>query len=258
MAYSNDFTNLIKKIERNLGLLPLVPHLPPDYNKDAWLDIIKEQTLVTFSRFFPHKISYPITRETAKKKGNRYFIDDEDFFGEAKILGIMDIDWDSFGHTNGSQSGIGNYGYGSTDGVYSLNFDQIVANKLIADVNSVYNNGIYIQQYDPNQFEIMNCYNTPVNLSRFNVWVLVQHSNLSTISATMMETFEDLAMADVAKFLFRNLRYYDGLETVYANIDLKLNELEEEGNKREEIIKLLDESSVSSANETTPLIITID
>lgn len=257
MAYSNDFSRLIKKIENNLGLIPLTPHLPKEYNKEAWLEIIKDQSLVTFSRFFPHKISYPITTETAKKKGDRYFIDDEEFFGGARLLGILDIDWDSFGKQGGNHPEAGNYGYANTTGAFSLNFDQIIGTQLMANINSVYNSGIYIQQFDPNQFEIRNCYNSPVNLSNFPVFVIVEHTNLSTISATMMETFEDLAMADVAKFLFRNLRYWDGLATIYADVDLKLGELETEAGKRDEIIKLLDESSVSSANETTPIMITI-
>ena len=36
MAYSNDFTLLVNKIERRLGMLPLTPHLPEEYNKEKW------------------------------------------------------------------------------------------------------------------------------------------------------------------------------------------------------------------------------
>jgi hypothetical protein len=73
----------------------------------------------------------------------------------------------------------------------------------------------------------------------------------------MMEIFEELAEADVAKFLYEELKYYDGLETVYANIDLKMNDLEAKASKREEIVNRLDESHVSAANTHQPMIFTI-
>ena len=68
--------------------------------------------------------------------------------------------------------------------------------------------------------------------------VFIKHAdNLMTISPTKMETFEALAQADVARFLYSELKYFDGLETVYANIDLKLSDLENEANKREDVIQ---------------------
>ena len=72
-----------------------------------------------------------------------------------------------------------------------------------------------------------------------------------------METFEALAQADVAGFLYNNLIHYDGLETVYANIDLKLNQLETEAGKRDQIIDKLNDSYVSASNDNIPYILTI-
>ena len=46
------------------------------------------------------------------------------------------------------------------------------------------------------------------------------------------EKFEALAQADVATFLYRFLKYYDQLQTVYTTIDLKLQDLEAEAGKR--------------------------
>ena len=40
MAMANDMTLLLNKIERRLGLLPLIPHLPEFAKKDKWADII--------------------------------------------------------------------------------------------------------------------------------------------------------------------------------------------------------------------------
>ena len=54
-----------------------------------------------------------------------------------------------------------------------------------------------------------------------------------------------------------NLRYFDGLDTIYLNIDLKLNELEQEANKRENIIEDIKNSYVSAANDSIPYIYTV-
>jgi hypothetical protein len=72
-----------------------------------------------------------------------------------------------------------------------------------------------------------------------------------------METFEALAFADIANFLALNLRYFDGLETVFVNVDLKLSELQDVANKRSDIIEKLENSYVSTSNKNIPYIWTV-
>ena len=78
-----------------------------------------------------------------------------------------------------------------------------------------------------------------------------------TISPTMMETFEKLAQADIATMLYQQLKYYDGLDTVFANIDLKLDDLRAWSEKRDDIVRELDDAHVSTANEFGSLIMTV-
>ena len=260
MAYSNDFSLLVNKIERRLGLIPLTPHLPKEYSKDTWVDIIKEDSLVTFSRFYPHKIRYPVNEDTTVKKNGIYYLNDE-YLGDAKVLGIIDIDWSDFGSDNLSLAQIGPYGYYSPNyyGTYPCALDQLLGYKLNADVASLFSAGssIYIEFHDPNAFEIKGIGDLDYNLRQFVVNVIVEHRDLSTISPTKMETFEMLAIADVATFLVKNLSHYDGLETVYANIDLKIGELEQEASKRESVIDILKDAYVSASNDSIPYILTI-
>ena len=122
---------------------------------------------------------------------------------------------------------------------------------------SLYNRGIYIQFDYPNRFCLRGLGNTNYDLEKFVVKLLVEHKSLITISPTKMETFESLATADVANFLYMNLRYYDGLETTYLNIDLKLSELNDAANKREQIIEYLKDSYVSTSNDNIPYIWTV-
>ena len=71
----------------------------------------------------------------------------------------------------------------------------------------------------------------------------------------MMTTFEKLAMCDVATMLYNNLKYYDGMDTGFGNLDLKLDLLQDYANKREDIIEKLDAEHTSTANENQPCII---
>ena len=106
----------------------------------------------------------------------------------------------------------------------------------------------------PNKFRVVGYSGQNFKLSNFVVYVLLEHKDLNTISPTKMNTFEDLARADVATFLC-NLKYYDGFETIFANIDLKIGDLETEANKRDDVIQKLNDSYVSFSNSVQPMIV---
>lgn len=262
MALANDMTALLNKIERRLGLLPLTPHLPKFCNKEEWARTVKQDTLVTFSRYFPNKLKMVINDDTVDKKKEDgvvwYYIKDEILQG-AKLLGIMDIDWMD-NTTNNSSLGDTSLGGGYYYPSFACpedTFDSILALQTNADFASLYNRGLFIDFEDPNRFSIKGLGNTNYDLKSFTVILLVEHLSLNTISATKMETFEALAQADIASFLWKNLRYFDGLETVYVNIDLKLSELQDEAQKRDQIIDDIKNAYVSPANDNIPYIWTV-
>jgi hypothetical protein len=257
----NDIAKLLDKIERRLGLTTLVPHLPKEFGIDAWASVIEEDTLVTFSRYFPQKIPFVINSETAYKKRDRdkkmyYYIKDE-YLNGVKLLGVKDIDWQDTSSDNISIGQTAGYGYYTPNyGGMEDTINSFLEFQNAADTNSLYNNQIFLEFTYPNKLWIGRAGNVEVNLPSFVVELLVQHTNLQTISPTMMETFEALAQADIARFLYMNLRFYDQLETVYVSIDLKLSELQDEASKRDSIIDTLKESYVSASNDAIPYIIT--
>lgn len=260
MSYSNDITDLVNKIERRLGMLALTPHLPKELGKDAWANVIKTDTLKTFSRYFPRKILFVINSQTCNKitenKRTWYVIKDE-YLGGQKLLGAYDLSWDDLSSNNislGQTAGYGYYipNYGGVDSTY----EAFIAQQLSADVASMYNNQMYVDFQYPNRVRIVRAGGVDVNLNEYAIYLLVEHSDLSTISPTKMEIFEQLAQADIANFLYMNLRYVDNLETIYINIDLKLNELNQQGDRRQEILDKIEQSYVSAANDNIPYIMT--
>lgn len=261
---SNKMTNLINKIERRLGLIPLTPHLPEYLQKPAWAEIIKDDTLITFSRYFYHKIRFEVNSDTCfiTKENNitTYYIRDESLNG-LTLLGISDIDWNEYNSDNLSLSQTGGYGYYMPDymGCPQCTYEAMIGLQMAADMQSLYNRGIFLEPCEtPNKFRLTGAGGVNVNLKKFVINLLVVHpSNLNTISPTKMEIFESLAQSDVANYLYKNLKYVDGLETVYINLDLKLDELRDESGKRENIIEEIKNSYVSTANENIPYIMTI-
>ena len=267
MALANDMTLLLNKIERRLGLIPLEPHLPDYLKKSTWADVIQTDTLVTFSRYFPNVFKMVINSDTTlkKKEGNKtwYYIKDE-ILQDTKLLGVEDIDWMD---TSLNNSSLSNNGYGSAAasfypsssffGCPEATFSSVIALQMGADMASLYNRGIYIDFEYPNRFALMGIGNTSYDFNTFVVKLLVEHKSLSTISPTKMEIVERLCQADIAKYLYMNLRYYDGLETVFVNIDLKLSELQDEMGKRDQVIEEIENSYVTPANDNIPYIWTV-
>ena len=262
-SLSNDMTRLLNKLARQLKVLPLLPNLPDEYNKDAWAEVIKNDTLPTFSRYFPVRMRYPVDNETTTQKNGWYYLNDN-IIGNNKVLGIVDIDWQTLGSRDGSISSLAAWGYpdaysyASGYGTSSVLTDQISAYALNADINSLFSNGagIYVEQDGdiPNKFRIVGYSGQNFKINKFTVFVLLEHKDLNTISPTKMNIFEDLARADVATLLC-NLKYFDGFETIFATIDLKIGDLENEANKRDEILAKLDEAHVTFSNSAQPMIV---
>lgn len=258
MAFSNNMTSLVNKIERRLGLLMM--KLPDTLNKNTWAEnVIIPDTLVTFSRYYPQKIKYKITSDHKTKNGWIYI--DEEFVDNHTILGIKDIDWSSLSQDSLAMQQ--SLGYGSLDyynRISGFTVDDILDISMMGDYSSFFSSGLFVEFEPPNRFRLVGLSDSDVSryMSCFTIDIFVTHSkDLTSISPTMMEIFEDLCIADVAGYIYHSLKYMDNIETAYTNIDLKLDYLEQKSNERESIIERIRESYVSASNQNQPLIITI-
>lgn len=249
----NQMTLLLNKIQRRLGLITL--ELPDEIGKDSWHTIIEEDTIPTFSRYFPYKIT-TIIDNTCEKDG--FFFIDKDVPEGCKILGVKDIDWQAYRvDPRFDRYGINFSTYDFISRDYGI--DDVAFSQMSADYLSLFNLGIYIEFEYPNKIRLVSVNGSSVSRYRpFPLQIFIEHpSNLMTISPTMMESFEQLAQADVATFLYQQLKYYDNQDTVYMQLDLKLETLQEWANKRDDIVRQLDEAHTTTANEAGSLIMTV-
>ena len=248
----NKMTSLINKIERRLGTKIL--NLPKELSKDEWVNVIKEDTIPTFSRYLPNSIKVLINTREMDDEGYSWV--DTNLPDSIRVLGIRDIDWHSFGVINGggrTPAGFGIYDMFSSQ--YGL--DEIGLLQMNADISSLYNTTIYPEFKYPNKVRFKTAAGTAAINFQYDtvpLTLLIEHSlDLSTVAPTKMEIFENLATADVASFLYENLKYFDNLETVFANVDIKIDYLKDRADRREEIINELKDGYVSAANSNQPL-----
>ena len=261
MAFSNSMTKLLNKTERRLGLRVLEPHLAKiKLGKNDWVEAIKEDSLPTFSRFFPNTIRYEVTKETPHDDDGFYYID-EKAIEDCEIIGIQDLDFRSFSQDSIMHMQDIGYGFTNYQALQAgFTLEDIGNVQMAADVSSLFNQGIYVNFQPPNKFRLESSTNMNVStqLQHYFLKILISHSpTLLTIPATMMEIFEKLVYADVANFLYQNLKYYDGLETIYATIELKLDDLQRWAETRDDIVQILDEAHVSASNDACPIMVTI-
>lgn len=249
----NRMTSLLNKIERRLGTKPL--GLPDHLAKPIWAtDVIEQDTLDTFSRFFPHAIPYILTPD--RRKGDCWLID-ENICDSIEIIGCGDIDWHAFSTTNPSGMTCGGM-YSPMDMLTSdYDVEDIMMQQQLADHTSIFKTSIYPEFFEPNMIKMHSIVsNNNLNvLQNIPIRLFVKHSNnLMTIPAMKMELFEELAISDVAGFLYENLKNYT-IDTVYANIDIKIDELKDKANDREKYLEELKEGFVSFANHYQPMVI---
>lgn len=257
MAPMNKMSKLLAKVERRLGTKRL--NLPDELSKRVWAEVvIPDETLTTFSRFFPNEMM--VILDHSMRMPNGWYCLDSIVDDSIEILGVKDIDWPSLSHDALAQheaQGYGIYSVLPTD--YS--YDDIAAIQMRADLTSIFINQIFPKFKAPNRIKLESCYGTDITkgLKSFPVTLFIKHaSNLMTIAPTKMEILESLATCDVAKFLYEELKYYEGIENVLAGApDFKLGDLADEANKRDDIVSKLEDAYVGPANENQPIVLCV-
>lgn len=85
MAPNNKMSKLLDKIERRLGTKML--NLPDELSKDSWAnEVIANETLDTFSRFFPNELK--VILDKSMRVGKGWYIIDSVVPDGVEILGV--------------------------------------------------------------------------------------------------------------------------------------------------------------------------
>ena len=250
---NNEMTRLLNKIELILQLRSLP--LPDDCNKEKWAEIIYEHSIPTFSNYFPYEIQDIITPDLQK---DGYFYIDQHLPTGTRIIGVKDIDWLAYR----SDSRFDRYGINLDAQTWMTRqyaIDDIAMTQVGTDLISLFDLGIYIEFVPPNKIRLTSVSGNPVSRFRpFPIRIYIEHPGLHTISPSMMESFIKICLVDVATLVYGTLKFYDGMDTVYATLDLKLDVLQEwaSPNKRDEVLKEYDDAHTTTASDY-PIMMTV-
>ena len=231
---------LLKKAKRQLGLR----NIPINMDDNELLDILYEDTLPTFSIYFP---SYyymkadltkcekaPIQVRTTTEKA--YYLD---IPHGLEILEISDIQRYEYG--------LNDYYVPNTTGLdsYSI-FNNQIMQGMIESMMSV---ALSWEFKSPNILII----DEPESVTPRTITMTfnVLHANdLSTVNFTYRDELTKLFIIDLKIALYNDLKFYDKTDSTFGQIDLKIDSWEDAPNQREELLNYWEEIFLSHRQKT--------
>lgn len=255
MKFVNNMSILIDKISTRLGIDTMMSNLPSQINKYKWVELIQGDILDLYSRYYPHCIKYKCIPSRDYNKNTGLYIINDDFIKSknVKILGVKGISSEE------KKTTIMPSGFVYMNDAYYMGYsDQIHSTIDIMQTLTNYSyfpDQLFVEFYPPNGFKITNIdyVNLIENRNSIELDIFINHpKNLITISQTSLNLFEDLCTCKIAELIYGHLKYFDGIETGYQTIDLKLDTIQEWISRTDDIINTINDSYVSLANKNQP------
>jgi hypothetical protein len=210
-------TDLIRYIHMQLGA-----YLNPiEITDEEIMDIVKNETLPIFSKYFPYIIKHLVNQKldnVPNKRGVFYIKTDYDLLGVTRM-------W------------INNYIY-SPHNMYVASGLDPVAMKLTSDYLSYTENPPIFNFIPPNVLEIFPKYFSYYQEQKILLEIKVIHpSHLNTIPPMMFDQFHELAKCDVFIALFNIRKFYSQITTTFGNIEFAIDRFEVAKDERKELIE---------------------
>lgn len=223
-------SQLLTSIKMDLGIYGL--RLPFDDPDATLMEVIKLKTIKTFSVYLPQvkllRIDLKKDLECIKTDYTESIYIIPDLFAGREIMYIRNLmPRNKLITGNGYLSPMFD---GSIDTFNSLMMVQANAN-----LASIAAPPITFKFETPNKLYI---YNVASSYGIVEIEFAVEHAeNLSTIPTTAWESFYELALLDVKRFLYNTLKHYNELQTAYGTINLRIDEWSNAEDNRKDLIE---------------------
>jgi hypothetical protein len=225
-------TYALQHIKRMLG----ASHRPLPIGDEEILEIIKMESLYTFSNYYPFQFNITIngSNQVPNEKGV-YYLDGQglEILGVAKVFRSEPTDYGYYGECCYTNQSI-------MSPVEALNTQMVTDLVSMSQVPNTFN---YIA---PNRLELF-----PKNIIEENIIVTVKAvhpEHLATIPMSFREVFLKLCLLDVKITLWNILKQFSDLTTAVGNFNLKIEDYENAQNEREELLELMSTSYMKEAN----------
>lgn len=223
-----NLSELLTSIKMDLGIYGL--RLPYENGDQALIDVINLKTIKTFSTFSPFVTtkSVDLTKDLKCEKEEYtesvYVL--PEIFGDREIMYIRTINLKSKLLGNGFISP-------TFDGSIET-YNMLMQTQANANLASVAAPAITFKFVKPNKLHL---YNVATAYGMIDIEFAIEHAaNLSTIPMTSWDSFYELALLDIKRFLFNTLKHYTELQTAYGNINLRIDDWSSAESDRKDLI----------------------
>ena len=222
-------SQLLTSIKMDLGIYGL--RLPFDDPDKAMIDVIKLKTLKTFSTFLPQVKTVSVNLSTEVECIKEEYTESvyvlPDIFPGQEIMYIRNITMKSKLLGNGFISP-------TFDGSIET-YNMLMMTQANADLASIAAPAITFKFEPPNK---MYLYNVATAYGMIDIDFALEHAeNLSTIPITAWETFYELALLDIKRFLYNAMKHYSELQTAYGTVNLRIDDWSNAESERKDLIE---------------------
>lgn len=220
---------LLNRIKKRLGIFYFKL---PISDKDL-IDVITDDTLVTFSRYYPAYLSIPLDTSEENKIPNErygYYINTDMLAEGVKILGIEDVTYDA-------------QFFGGYMDPYANNVFDFMELQAGLNLSAIMNCPITWNFYNPNK--IVFDEDIRGRTSKLFVTASITYSkSLANIPTSYEDEFFKLALIDIKIFLYNNLKHFDNIDTTFGQISLKIDEWNGADDERTTLVNNWDETFI--------------
>lgn len=223
-----NLSQLITSIKMDLGIYGLA--LPFENENQVLHEVLKLKTIKTFSIFAPYilKINMPLKdMEAIQSNFQESIYRLPDVFGDRQIVTIKSIKpWNKLMGQGYVSTQFG----GGVDLYNDLMLGQANAN--------IYSTAMPPFTFSYEQPNIIHVYNLDSMCNEIIIEIGLEHAdNFATIPNTAWESFHELAVIDIKKFLYSSMKHYTEIQTAYGNISLKIDDWANADQERKDIIE---------------------
>lgn len=224
-----NLTECITSIKMDLGIYGMV--LPFDNQDEALTDVIKYKTLPIYSTYAPYRIVAKFKYDEMKQlEVFRDYITYQiptDRFGERKIISIDHVYPDTTYQSNTYLPGASSYSM--------CDYKNMMLNSMDSQLVHYVSPKFSFEYIEPNKIKL---YNMGILTNGIAMEIGLSHDiTLNTINEGHRESFMELALVDVKRFLYNSLRNYDEIQTAYGSIKLRTDEWSGAESERKDLLE---------------------
>lgn len=221
-------SQLLTSLKMDLGIYGIA--LPFEDEDKVIFETLKLKTIKTFSQFSPYILRTNLNLEEMVCLQSNYqesVYELPNVFGDRRLLGLRKI--------TPRNKLLGN---GYVNPMFDDTFDaymSLMTAQSNANLYSIATPSFTFRFQHPN---LLYLFNTSSMANEIVVEFMLEHTeNLATIPNTSWESFYELALIDMKKFMFNTVKHYRELQTAYGNINLKIDDWENADSDRKELIE---------------------